>query len=310
MTDSNPALQGIEITVPELLRARPDKKLTGFAPSGRVTTHQWGVNRSLFLGLGMEFAESRLYQPGDDVRNIDWRVTARTGQTHTKLFQEERERPVHILLDLSAGMHFGTRTRFKSHLAAEIAAQLAWVGFDGGDRVSGLITHNGRREYFKASRSRRSLLRFLHGIAEHTRPTTSTGQSGDLSADIKALRQEIKSSGLVFIVSDFSTLTSDTLRELKRLAVRSHVTLIQVSDPFDARLPAHRGRITDGSAMLSLNAIRRQAIEDYQSNFVYRKESLSRLCRQHNMAFQSIFTFEDPKQLLYPDNHSGKGDTL
>ena len=126
---------GIEISPAELILARPDRAITGFAPGGRVSTHMWGANRSVFHGRGMEYAESRAYQPGDDIRTIDWRLTARSNEVHTKLFHEERERPVYLLLDLRAMMQFGTKNRFKAHLAAEIAAMLAWVGIDGGDRV-------------------------------------------------------------------------------------------------------------------------------------------------------------------------------
>ncbi len=132
-------MKGIEITLDELIKARPAKSVTGFAPSGKVSTHQWGMFRSAFLGRGMEFAESRVYQTGDDVRNIDWRITARTGKTHTKLFHEERERPIYLLVDMRSMMHFATRTRFKANMVAEIASMLAWVGFDGGDRVGGQI---------------------------------------------------------------------------------------------------------------------------------------------------------------------------
>ncbi len=164
MTDQD--LKGIVATLPELVRVRPQRGLTGFAPSGRVATHQWGANRSVYRGRGMEFAESRLYQPGDDVKSIDWRVTARTGQTHTKLFQEERERPIVILTDMRAMMQFGTRNRFKSNLAAEVAAMMAWTGHDGGDRVGGLVmTRDGLRD-FPAARTRRSVLGLLEALSE------------------------------------------------------------------------------------------------------------------------------------------------
>ncbi|PID37724.1 MAG: hypothetical protein CR966_00660 [Pseudomonadales bacterium] len=190
-------MKGIEITLEELIKARPAKSVTGFAPSGKVSTHQWGMFRSAFLGQGMEFAESRVYQTGDDVRNIDWRITARTGKTHTKLFHEERERPIYLLVDMRSMMHFATRTRFKANMVAEIASMLAWVGFDGGDRVGGQIltrvdrlgsgndrsvggnidNDNSNTDIanatgivdFRGARTRRAVLRFLERLAEETR---------------------------------------------------------------------------------------------------------------------------------------------
>ncbi|MBT5031007.1 MAG: DUF58 domain-containing protein, partial [Proteobacteria bacterium] len=96
-----------------------------------------GETRSKFRGRGMEFEEVRQYQPGDDIRNIDWRVSARTGGTYTKLFCEERERPVHIVVDQRNSMFFGSAQRFKSVLAAEVASALAWAALAGSDRIGG-----------------------------------------------------------------------------------------------------------------------------------------------------------------------------
>lgn len=303
MTHSVSSMLGIEISQSELFRTRPDKNATGFAPSGRVNTHQWGSNRSIYLGLGMEFAESRIYQPGDDVKNIDWRVTARTGQTHTKLYQEERERPIQILLDLRSMMHFGTRNRFKSHLAAEIAAKLAWVGHDGGDRVGGLISHRHGSSDFKASRTRRSLLRFMDKIALNTRLGESVDEEIPLVTSIQRLRHHARSGGLAFVISDFSDFDDKCEKELKKLSTRCHVTLIHIQDPFDACLPLGGGRLSDGISVLSLSALSSRSEKEYREAFNQRLSRLESLCRQHRMVLQRIATTDDPKK-LFSTSHS------
>ena len=164
--------RGLEADFAELVRSRPSGSDTGFAPGGRVKTHQLGANLSVFQGRGMEFDESRSYQPGDDARTIDWRLTARTGAMHTKLFHEERERPVQLLVDLRSGMQFGTRKQFKSVLGATIAAKLAWTAIDGGDRVGGFLLSPSGAKAHQARRSRASMLIFLksHRACNATRP--------------------------------------------------------------------------------------------------------------------------------------------
>lgn len=306
MTDrdlTGPDLAGIVATLPELVRARPPRGLAGFAPAGRVATHQWGANRSVYRGRGMEFAESRLYQPGDDVKSIDWRVTARTGHAHTKLFQEERERPIVILTDLRAMMHFGTRRRFKSHLAAEVAAMMAWTGHDGGDRVGGLVmTRDGLRD-FRAARTRRSVLGFLEALSEETRLERVSGTEVTLAQALRRLRHRSRPGTLAFVISDFSDFGDEAETELRHLAVHAHVTNIQISDPFDAALPPRGGRLTDGEQALAVSALGGRKLERYAREFEARKARLERVSRQHGMVCHFLQTPDDPAFLLHPHSN-------
>ena len=162
-------LSGIEVDVDDLigLRFRAQRLELGIARRARQT--MTGAHDSRFRGRGMEFAESRIYQPGDDVRSIDWRVTARTGRPHTKLFQEERERPVILLVDLGASMFFGTRKAFKSVLAAETAALIAWAAMHGGDRVGALVAGRSAHMELKPVAGRRGVLRVLRALAALSR---------------------------------------------------------------------------------------------------------------------------------------------
>lgn len=299
MSNDRSQVPGVEASTAELIRARPPRATTGFAPSGRVTTHQWGSNRSIYRGRGMEYAESREYQYGDDVRSIDWKVTARTGRTHTKLFQEERERPVHILLDLREMMQFGSRVRFKSHLAAEIAAKLAWIGHDGGDRIGGLIlTRNGVRD-FRAARTRGSVLRFIEAISDETRLGEDRSEELSLAQGIRRLRQECRPGSLAFIISDFADFDDGCEQELRRLSKSPHVTNIMVGDPMDSRLPAKGGRVSDGNRAISLMGLGRNALAGYSEAYNDRRQRLEQTCRQRAMAFHSLSTPDDPSSLLY-----------
>ena len=291
---------GIEATVPELLRTRPPRGQTGFAPGGRVSTHQWGSNASIFRGRGMEFAEARVYQPGDDVRAIDWRVTARTGTTHTKMFQEERERPVHILLDLRGMMQFGTRVQFKSHLAANVAAMLAWVGHDGGDRVGGLIlTRHGVLD-FRAARTRRAVLRFLESVAEETELEQDVeGHEVMLAAGLRRMRRVCRPGTLAFVISDFNDFDDLTAQELRRLSHNAHVTAIEITDPLDEMLPPMTGRVSDGDGALSLSSLNRNDLRSYADAFAERHARLETQCRQCGMTLHHLHPGDDPASILY-----------
>lgn len=304
---SVPVIPGVTATVPELLRTRPQGKKVGFAPGGRISTHQWGTNASIFHGRGMEFSEARQYQPGDDVRAIDWQVTARTGRAHTKLFQEERERPVHLLVDLRSMMQFGTRVRFKSHLAAEVAAMLAWVALDGGDRLGALVLQRSGLADFRAARTRHAMLRFFETLSQETAPEDRDGVALNNSVSevgladaVLRLQRVCRPGSLAFVISDFNDFNSQTERELQRLSHRAHVTAIQICDPLDAMLPATGGRISDGSGAVSLSTLGRRSLQDYADAFTERRERLGTLCNRAGMVLHTLDTDSDPTQILYP----------
>lgn len=125
-----------------------------------------GGSVSRRLGRGLDFAEVREYQPGDDVRMIDWKVTARSGKAHTKLFVEERERPVLLVVDFRAGMRFGTRGMYKSVLAARLAALLGWCAVASHDRVGGFVFTDDWHDEIRPTAGRRGLMSLFRAIAQ------------------------------------------------------------------------------------------------------------------------------------------------
>lgn len=142
-------------------------------PAANLKLHHLGIRAlqsggyvSRFKGRGMEFDEARLYQPGDDIRSIDWRVTARTGKAHTKVFREERERPVFISVDNRPAMQFATRGVFKSVLAAKLAGLLAWTAQHHGDRIGGQLFSEQDCRELKPQNGKHAVLRFLNALAK------------------------------------------------------------------------------------------------------------------------------------------------
>lgn len=218
-----------------------------------------GLHRSVYKGRGMDFAESRPYQAGDDIRTIDWRVTARSGRVHTKVFEEEREKPVLLWLDLRPSMYFATRGRFKSVVMAEVAALLLWKTLKDGDRIGGIL-QNGKHIELKPSRSRSTALHFLRQVSDMTRQNPNQAavpfvtHAEDLQTSWTRLRRVAQAGSQVFVVSDFRQTTPAALRQLAMMTRHSQLTLIAIHDPFEERLPAQGNlRLTDGRRKLWVN---------------------------------------------------------
>ncbi len=211
------------------------------APNRKATRQLAGPYQTRLKGRGMDFDEVRAYQPGDDVRNIDWRVTARTTITHTKTFTEERERPVLVLCDQRSSMFFGSQRRFKSVQAANIAALLSWSALKRKDRVGGFILSNREVREFKARNSDKAVLTMLAALDQVNQKL----QRQDLSADsplgfteaLSDMRRIAKTGNSIYIISDFNDLDQDGLRQLYELSRHNSITAFSIYDPLERELP-------------------------------------------------------------------------
>jgi uncharacterized protein (DUF58 family) len=191
-----------------------------------------GQYQSVFKGRGMEFAEVRLYQPGDEVRTIDWNVTARTGQPHVKRFTEERELTVMLLVDSSASTHFGSVRQFKQELAAEIAALFAFSAITNNDKV-GLAIFSDRIEMSLPPRKgNRHVLRVIREILNHV----PAGRGTDIPMALDHLNKVTRRRCVVLLLSDF---LAPELRRPLRVANRRHdLIAVVLEDPRESELPA------------------------------------------------------------------------
>lgn len=208
-----------------------------------------GNVRSNFRGRGMEFEEVRRYQPGDDIRNIDWKVTARADGTYTKLFREERERPCHLVVDQRANMFFGSNRLFKSVLAAHIASGIAWAALAGGDRVGGQVLSNQGHTDSRGKRSKQAVLRFLHALQDAnqalvqpngsngTEPLTNVARPLSLHQGLEECQRLIRPGTALYIVSDLSDFDGQCAKALATLSKSCDVSVLQIMDPFEQELP-------------------------------------------------------------------------
>jgi uncharacterized protein (DUF58 family) len=213
---------------PEILR---QVKLIELRTRGLVNSVFTGEYRSVFKGQGMEFSEVREYQPGDEVRSIDWNVTARMGRPFVKRFIEERELTVMLVVDLSGSERFGTVRRFKSELASELAAVLAMAAVRNNDRVGVLLFTDRIEHVVPPRKGRRHVLRIIRDLLAFE----PVGRGTDLVAAIDYTARMLKEHAIVFIVSDF--LSADIDHPLKLMAQRHDVVAVTVEDPSERDLP-------------------------------------------------------------------------
>jgi uncharacterized protein (DUF58 family) len=265
-----------------------------------IRSRQSGGYLSSFKGRGMEFDETRLYQPGDDIRSIDWRVTARTGKTHTKLFREEREKPVFISVDNRPSMHFATRGVFKSVQAKKLAALLAWVANHKGDRIGGQVFSQAACKELKPQNGKHSVLHFLNTlvVADH-----SAGDEIDLAKALSRLVQHAKPGSLVYLISDFRGINDQSENFLLKLSEHCDVVLIFLYDPMEKGLPSHgRFRFTSDQENqpreVVIDTADKRRIANYQLRFEERLRKLKRIAQRRGSALIQCSTQDDPVQRL------------
>ncbi|ASJ75515.1 hypothetical protein IMCC3135_27300 [Granulosicoccus antarcticus IMCC3135] len=253
-----------------------------------------GGSVSKRLGRGLDFAEVREYQPGDDVRMIDWKVTARTGQAHTKLFVEERERPVLLVVDFRVGMRFGTRGMYKSVLAARLAALLGWSAVASNDRVGGFVFTDDWHSEIRPQAGRRGLMSLFRAIHQgQQRIPTQGGEQ--LARTLERLRHGVHAGSTVVLLSDFHGLDENARSALGSALQSLDVMAVHICDPLDVDLP-EPGRypmISNASGHLQrfVMAIGSKSEQQrYRDVFMSRQQVLRELFARHNHFYTTAMT--------------------
>lgn len=287
---------GINLTIDELIPYQTKTSLINLAASKNLHSKLSGNYLSRMKGRGMEFDEVRHYQTGDDIRAIDWRVTARTGKTHTKLFREEVERPVLIATDLTASMKFGSQLLFKSVQSAHVAALVAWHVKSRGDRIGGIVFNQNKHCELKPRSRKEGVLHYLHALCQIHNANDTIKQQPTNEQHVQALekhnafedncarlRQLARPGSLVYLITDAQQLTKDALRHLSEISRHCELVVCLVTDPLEHQLPKSQTKLnvalTDGEQQIQLTLGDNNTISDYQkqatSVFKQREEQLS-----------------------------------
>lgn len=272
--------RGAFVSLQQLLDQRHVARNLELDYHSRTRLGQSGTHISKIKGRGVDFEEHRAYQSGDDIRTIDWRVTARTGRPFVKVFREERERPVIIGVDQSRQLYFGSQVAFKSVVAAEAAAILCWTTVDNGDRVGGVVFSDSSQELIKPRRSKRSALRFLNFLSHYNQQlvqkhTGNESSRGYLRRALEQMSRITKPGSNVYLVSDFTDYDEECKPFIQQLALHNNVTCVMVYDALEMQLPRPgRYSITDGSERSVLDTHSRSVRETYAGSFNNRMQQL------------------------------------
>jgi uncharacterized protein (DUF58 family) len=267
--------------------------------SVNIKAMQSGLYVSPFKGRGMEFDETRLYQPGDDIRGMDWKVTARTGKPHTKLFREERERPVLLGVDLRRSMFFATRGAFKSVVAARAAALLAWSTAAHGDRIGGLLFGETAHRELSPKTGKTGVLRFIQHLCKHPAwdidsPEVISSNNDLLTHALLRLLNVARPGSLIFLLSDFRGLSEQAESWLSRLARHNDVVMIHISDPLEIELPPPgHYRLSNGTRDFSIDTGDNRFREKYQQRSREHIQHLQQLCKYNRMFFLPLGTSDN-----------------
>ena len=267
----------VYVSMRDLVGLQHDAHGFSFLPRHTIQSLLSGRHRSRLRGRGLDFDEVRKYVAGDDIRNIDWRVTARVGQTHSKVFTEERERPVLLVVDQSSSMFFGSQVYLKSVVAAHAAALAAWRTLEVGDRVGAIVFDDTHLDYVGPKRDRRSVQRILDLVARRNQslgPKMNKNGEKQLLAALGQAMQLVSHDYLVVVISDFLKFDEEVMKVLIQISRHNDLITARVTDPAEVKLPMANLVLGDGSYQSSLEHRKKvrakfdQAQEKEQEYFV------------------------------------------
>jgi len=268
-----------------------------------------GGHLSPIKGRGMEFSECRPYQPGDDIRSIDWRITARTGKTYSKLFSEEKERPVYVLLDLSSSMYFGSQYRLKSVQACHLTALLAWATKHKSDRVGGIIIGAFGHKELKPQRQQRGIMQLLNEtVTLHNAQLTlspaerinavnvNTAPKESLASALTRLRILCKTGSHIMIISDFLNLDDKAQKQLALLKRHNEIEAWQIYDPLELSLPSISGdvrlAVSNGQQQGFISPGNADSRQKYQQHADIKQQALRQIMNRYGIRHHRISSGE------------------
>lgn len=295
---------GVYCTVEELIALKAKAERLRYPLKHRSRSQFHGGKRSTLRGRGLDFDEVRAYQAGDEIRSIDWRVTARTGEAHTKVYKEEKEKPVFVLLDLRRNMFFGSKRYFKSVTACHLASLLAWAAIKNGDRFGALVFSEERHEELKPKAGNKSALHFIQLASDFSQALLDQKTSQDnttpenINSALTKLHQVIRPGSLVYLISDFHDLDQASQQALNLIARHNDIIAIHIQDQLEKQLPqASRLLFTNvkasETAIAEINGQQQSTRKHYQTLFEQKHQTLENILLDCAVSSLDINTEED-----------------
>jgi uncharacterized protein (DUF58 family) len=287
--------EGVYVQLDELVRLQHKASGFSFLPKQPVHSILSGRHNSKLRGRGLNFEELRNYLPGDDTRNIDWKVTARTRTPYVRVYTEEKDRSVWLLIDQRVGMFFGSQKRMKSVVAAEVGAISAWRVLSVGDRVGALIFNDNEISVVPPHRSRERVMQILKQVVIKNQALSA---SPELKPDPGKLNEALKQASilarhdcLVCLISDGDGLNSETRQHISRLAEHNDVISTLIYDPLEKKMPAvGRLRFADGEGQLEADTSNKKLRRQFESEFKQRLDGIQNASRRFSIPVVPLHT--------------------
>lgn len=293
----------VVVTLRDLMRYEFLVQSKNLLPSHPVYSILAGRHSSKLRGRGLDFEEVRQYVAGDDIRNIDWRVTARTGETYSKVFNEEKERPTFIVVDQSTWMFFGSQRFVKSVSAAHAAAIGAFYTIKRGDRMGGIIFNEEGYDYVAPKRSKALVQHFLQCVVNRNKILPERKQVKPntelLNQMLQRTRSSITHDYVITVISDFSAINEETKQHLRSMSYHNDVILIHIYDALDEALPDGKLVLGDGKYQISFQNSKHKWGEKYKAGFKDMRRQLSDEFRRYRIPvvfFNTSEAIEDQVQ--------------
>jgi len=292
---SNGHDDGVYVQLDDLVRLQHKASGFSFLPRQPVHSILSGRHASKLRGRGLNFEELRNYLPGDDTRNIDWKVTARTRTPYVRVYTEEKDRTVWLLIDQRVGMFFGSKERMKSVVAAEVAAISAWRVLSVGDRVGALVFNDSDISVIPPHRSRERVMQILKQVVEKNQALNAAADSkpdaGKLNEVLKQVGILARHDCLVCLITDGDGINTDTRKYISRLSEHNDVLTAFIFDPLERDMPAAgRLRFADGEGQLEADTSDKKLRRAFQSEFEQRLEWMQSASRRFSIPILSLQT--------------------
>jgi len=286
---------GVYVQLDELVRLQHKASGFSFLPKQPIHSVLSGQHASKLRGRGLNFEELRNYLPGDDTRNIDWKVTARTRTPYVRVYTEEKDRTVWLLIDQRVNMFFGSKDRMKSVVAAEVAAISAWRVLSVGDRVGALVFNDSEISVIPPHRSRERVMQILKQVVEKNHALNADPDlkpdAGKLNEALKQVSHLARHDCLVCLITDGSGINPETRRYITRLAEHNDVLTAFIFDPLEKDMPAvGRLRFADGEGQLEADTSSKKLRTAFQNEFKQRLEQMKSASRRFSMPLLPLDT--------------------
>ncbi len=272
----------------ELVRLQFKASGFSFLPRQPVHSILSGRHASKLRGRGLNFEELRNYLPGDDTRNIDWKVTARTREPHVRVYTEEKDRTVWLLVDQRVGMFFGSQKRMKSVVAAEVAAISAWRVLSAGDRVGALVFNDSDISVVPPHRSRERVMQILKQVVAKNHALSAdpdiTPDAGKLNEALKQVSMLARHDCLICLITDADGINPETRKHITRLSEHNDVLTAFIYDPLEKEIPAAgRLRFADADGQLEADTSSKKLRAAFQSTFEQKLEQIQTVSRRFSI---------------------------